>query len=452
MLSTLLLLLLSQWGSSCVVETWDWGTQQSVQSYRCAGCETGIVRPADIVFVARRDRLAEVFALLRSVVRAVPPSPQFRFALLLLEFTSESRTVVASVAGGFSSDSAAISRVVEEQSEYVGVSNVTITHLENREQLGTSGIVTILSQLLSNSLGARLQFRDGAHRHIILFTKGVPQSDELHFRGYRPAKFQLTEQECFEFVRPPDIKGHSLRDLVSHGNMSRSSFVFVTHESTPNFGQTNFARSNLTQGEFVASLQAVLLLNCVEVEVVGADELDHPRELLGSDFPNWSSSSLFCDPCETGDVARNCGGRCVPGIGCVSTHKEAVKAFGDQKYGYGLTARYGHSSPFEETSLATVSLPSGDLPSSSGECPAEFLAQRWTREHLVKKQVPVKYWNPREPFLEEVVAKDEPLVIRNSIVSTWPALTSTLWYSDSAHRFSSRLGVSTICAPVCMNT
>ena len=307
---------------------------------------------------------------------------------------------------------------------------------------------------IPTSLGStkRLYLRPHADTHLISITGLLDTSQSGSGSRKKTSKYKCDVEDLVSsLIESTHLSHTALHFFVSTTSKAASLIGSAKHavryRDCTHFNKAQTLSELIRAGEGPAnSLQAHLLAKGVRVEVSDVHDLlnrDCLRNLNPSLWSQFDLHTLFEDKCVRG-LSCPSGMVCHPLHGCVMENMvESSFAIGEDKAPLPTDLSTSHADIASSTSphsgpLLTESL--SIVEDSSNHSP-------FSLADVIAGSPEVLLWSPEKPFVEEMIKKGVPVVIRNSVVSSWPA--SRKW---SLSYVAENIGMDMLPHVKCTNT
>ena len=224
----------------------------------------------------------------------------------------------------------------------------------------------------------------------------------------------------------------------------------VRYRDCTHFNKAQTLKALVTAGKG-DSLQAHLLAMGVEIQVKWLAELQNESCVVAINPVTSGGFGLrptFSDKCDLTST-HPCSKRlyCSPLHGCIMKDPNATR----KKLLFEDKAPLTPDFSLSHADLATSSQDTNpDLESPpeylSITAPSQQGAPMFSVSDVVTGQPDILVWNPDQPFAEEMIGKREAVVLKNTAVNTWPAMTKWNW-----SYLAENIGYETLQAVKCTN-
>lgn len=281
-----------------------------------------------------------------------------------------------------------------------------------------------------------LDYRKNSEKHLIIFL-------DLFEKQNKTSSNQMIDTHKFESEIDEMIT--STKDCIDRSSKFVLTIVLdpVDKAGTSTYGDpkhakvysdgTHFNKAMTlkallkTKNEQSNTLQAHLLYKGVHMQITRLDELQHTYKSLNPAL--WTTDGIyssFVDRCANKYECTYCS----PLHGCYQPKPRSL--YSEQ---YKMPADFttgGHSSAKEFASLSNKTMLLNEeqltiysFPLSPGSG-VKFSG-------IVKGKVSELQWSPDKLFAETIISEGRPVILKNSTVSTWPALTK--WTADYLEKY-----------------
>ena len=306
--------------------------------------------------------------------------------------------------------------------------------------------------LTSFSSTKRLYLRPHADAHIISFT-GFLATSQSSSKEQMSSYKQKLEDLVSSLIEATHFSHTALHFFVNATSNAASLIGSAKHavryRDCTHFNKAQTLSKMIMAGEQTAnSLQAHLLAKGVKVEVSDVHDLlsrDCLRNLNPSLWSQFDIHTPFEDkcvkrmPCPSGMV-------CYPLHGCVKENMVLNSlAFGEDRAPLPTDLSTSHA---DIASSSSSSPPGGQLvkePLSIIENPSS--TSPFSLADIITGSPDVLLWSPEKPFVADVIKNGVPVVIKNSVVSSWPARKK--W---SLSHIAEHIGMDMLPLVKCTNT
>lgn len=325
-----------------------------------------------------------------------------------------------------------------------------------------SALVKEKSLILTSGVVTRLHRRRSADFQIVsildLHESVSPQPLTEHTKGMIRSTKRSIDLEVSDLVETmKKTKKISLHFFFDSSNKAAATylgnpFYSVRYADCSHFNKAltlkGLIRAGRVQG---SSLQAHLLARGMDIQVQNLTDLNQHNCILGINPALWSQFGphevTFMDKCTKASCAR--GLYCSSLHGCIKKESNRSKADtfeGKVPLSVDFSASHADlaASGKQQNVEANVTLRSEQL---SITAMPEGPVVPFDLSDIVMGQPPILEWRPEKPFVEEMIRKGEPVVLKNTVIQTWPIMTKL-----NLSYLAENIGYETLEAVKCTNT
>ena len=335
-----------------------------------------------------------------------------------------------------------LNSIIDKAANYSWIKGTTSLNTNSLRFLTVLRSLQALSELtnvkpvvlsIDSGKAATLNFSEDSEKHFILFT-------DLFTR--RKKKNTTNTIDTYQTMSNINELVISLKDSLHRSSkcaitvvLDPASAIATTTYGDPYYTQgysdgTHFNKAMTLKALLKAkneqsnTLQAHLLHKGVYMKTVRLEDLQNNYRSLNPAL--WSSNSIYSSFVDQCSKLHHCA-HCSPLHGCYQpkmrktpSHSEKYLMSADYSGGGHETTKRFISGRNEQSSLSEEKLTiySASFSVNSGI----------KLSNVVTSTVMETHWSPSKPFAEAIISKGQPVILKNTTITTWPALRK--WTSD----------------------